>query len=83
MTKDATSEVHDRMPAYLPDERVGEWLARGKLDAEEQGDLRQGLGEVSEEVAKGLLIHPVSRDVSNVRKIGRTAPSHIDPMALV
>jgi putative SOS response-associated peptidase YedK len=80
--KDAAGDVHDRMPAYLPDEKVGEWIAPGKLDDDEKADLHQGLGEVSEEIAKTLVTYPVSREVNNARKIDRTDPSLIKPIEL-
>ncbi|UQN30524.1 SOS response-associated peptidase [Brachybacterium kimchii] len=79
--KDAAGDVHDRMPAYLPDEKLGEWLAPGKLDDDEKADLHQGLGEVSEEIAKTLMTYPVSREVNNARKIDRTDPALIEPLS--
>ncbi len=80
--KDAAGEVHDRMPAYLPDDKLGEWLAPGKLDDDEKADLYQGLGEVSEEIAATFVTHPVSREVNNARKVDRTDPSLIEPVEL-
>ncbi|WP_152351525.1 SOS response-associated peptidase [Brachybacterium subflavum] len=80
--KDAAGDVHDRMPAYLPDEKLGEWLAPGKLDDDEKADLHQGLGEVSEEIAKTLVTYPVDRQVNNARKVDRTDPSLIEPVEL-
>ena len=80
--KDAAGEVHDRMPAYLPSGKLGEWLAPGKPDDDEKADLHQGLGEVSEEIAATLVTHPVSREVNNARKVDRTDPSLIEPIEL-
>ncbi|PWH05346.1 SOS response-associated peptidase [Brachybacterium endophyticum] len=80
--KDAAGDVHDRMPAYLPDEQLGEWLAPGKLGPDEKADLHQGLGEVSEQIARTLVTHPVSREVNNARKVDRTDPSLIEPVEL-
>ncbi|MCG7309674.1 SOS response-associated peptidase [Brachybacterium sp. ACRRE] len=80
--KDAAGDVHDRMPAYLSDEKLGDWLAPGKLDDDEKADLHQGLGEVSEDVAKTLVTYPVSREVNNARKIDRTDPSLIEKIEL-
>ncbi|UEJ82777.1 SOS response-associated peptidase [Brachybacterium halotolerans subsp. kimchii] len=80
--KDAAGEVHDRMPAYLPDDMLDEWLAPGKLGDDEKADLHTGLGEVSEEIAKTLVTYPVDRQVNNARRVDRTDPSLIEPVAL-
>ena len=76
----AAGEVHDRMPACLPDDRLGERLAHGKLGDDEKADLHAGLGEVSEETAATLVTHPVSREVDNARKVDRTNPSLTEPI---
>lgn len=80
--KDAAGDVHDRMPAYLPHEKLGEWLAPGKLGSDEKADLHQGLGEVSDEITGSLVAHPVDRRVNNARKVDRTDPSLIEPIDL-
>ena len=80
--KDAAGEVHDRMPAYLPGDKLGEWRAPGKLGDDEKADLHRGLGEVSEEIAAALVTYPVSREVNNTRKVDRTDPSLIEPIEL-
>lgn len=80
--KDAAGDVHDRMPAYLPSEKLGEWLAPGKLSDDEKADLHQNLGEASDEIAGSLVTYPVDRQVNNARKVDRTDPSLIEPIDL-
>src|SRR5699024_11415209 len=59
--RDAAGDVHDRKPAFLPGEKLGEWLRPGKLDPDERADLHAGLGEQSEQVAGTLVTHPLDR----------------------
>lgn len=80
--KDAAGDVHDRMPAYLPGDMLGRWLAPEKLEGEEKGALQHELGEASDEIATTLVTHPVDRQVNSVRKIDRTDPSLIEPVEL-
>ena len=80
--RDAAGEVHDRMPAFLDEALLGEWLAPGALDAPQREQLHGVLGAVSEEVASTLVTHPVSRAVNNVRTLDRTDPSLIAPLPL-
>lgn len=80
--RDAAGDVHDRMPAFLPGEKLGEWLRPGKLDPDERADLHAGLGEVSEQVAGTLVTHPVDRAVNNTRVVDRTDPGLVAPIDL-
>jgi len=80
--KDAAGDVHDRMPAFLDDELMAEWLAPGKLDADQRGRLHGALGDVSERLAAELITQPVDRAVNNVRTLDRTDPSLIAPLML-
>src|SRR5699024_1956112 len=45
--RDAGGEVHDRMPVFLTDETVGEWLTPGKLEAEQKDPLLAMIDDVS------------------------------------
>jgi len=80
--RDAAGDVHDRMPAFLDDELMAEWLAPGKLDADEKDRLHGALGDVSERLAAELVTQPVDRGVNNVRTLDRTDPSLIAPLML-
>ncbi|MGP5684033.1 SOS response-associated peptidase [Brachybacterium alimentarium] len=80
--KDAAGDVHDRMPAFLDEDLMTEWLAPGKLDADDRERLHGALGDVSERLAAELITHPVDRAVNNVRTLDRTDPSLIAPLML-
>jgi len=78
--RDAGGEVHDRMPVFLTEEAVGEWLAPGKLEAEQKDPLLAMIDEVSATVAGRLETYAVDRQVNNVRTLDRTDPSLIAPL---
>jgi putative SOS response-associated peptidase YedK len=78
--KDAAGQVHDRMPAYLPPEMLGEWLAPGALGSEEKADLHARLGEASATIAAHLVTHPVDRQVNSTRRVDPTDPDLIAPV---
>lgn len=80
--RDAAGDVHDRMPAFLEEELMTEWLAPGKLDADARDRLHGALGAVSERLAAELVTQPVDRAVNNVRTLDRTDPSLIAPLML-
>src|SRR5690625_5970620 len=81
-SSDVCSSDLDRMPAFLPGEKLGEWLRPGKLDPDERADLHAGLGEVSEQIAGTLVTHPVDRAVNNTRVVDRTDPGLVAPIEL-
>ena len=78
--KDAAGEVHDRMPAFLDEELMNEWLAPGKLEKDEREHLHGMLGDVSGAVAASLVTHPVDRAVNNVRTLNRKDSGLIAPI---
>ena len=78
--RDAGGEVHDRMPVFLTEDSVGEWLAPGKLEAEQKDPLLAMIDEVSTTVASELETYAVDRQVNNVRTLDRTDPSLIAPL---
>ncbi len=79
---DAAGEVHDRMPAFLDEDLIPEWLSPGKLDADERGRLHGAVGDVSDQIAATLITQPVDRAVNNVRTLDRKDPSLIVPLML-
>lgn len=80
--RDAAGEVHDRMPAFLDEDLMADWLAPGTLEAGQRERLHEALGGVSEEIAATLVTHPVDRRVNNVRTLDRTDQGLIAPLVL-
>lgn len=78
--RDAGGEVHDRMPVFLTEDILGEWLSPGKLEAEKKDPLLAQLDEVSTSVASQLVTRRVDRQVNNVRTLDHTDPSLIAPL---
>lgn len=80
--RDAAGDVHDRMPAFLEEDLMAEWLAPGKLEMGEREQLHGALGGVSEQIAATLVTHPVGRRVNNVRTVDRRDEGLIAPLIL-
>lgn len=80
--RDAGGEVHDRMPVFLTDDAVAEWLAPGKLDADAKAHLQGELEHASETIAHELITYPVDREVNNVRTLDRADATLIDEVDL-
>jgi putative SOS response-associated peptidase YedK len=80
--RDASGEVHDRMPAFLTREAYDEWLSPTKLasDADKQRMLDL-LESVSGEVAASLTSYEVDRRVNNSRTVDPADPGLIEPLA--
>ncbi len=80
--RDAAGQVHDRMPAYLPEDMLSDWLAPGKLDESGRKHLHAELGAASEAIARDLVTHPVDRKVNSTRGVDRSDPTLIEPVEL-
>ncbi len=78
--RDASGEVHDRMPVFLTEDAVAEWLVPGKLEPAQKDPLLAQLDQVSTTMAAELVTVPVDRQVNNVRTLDRTDPSLIAPL---
>ena len=86
--RDASGEVHDRMPAFLGPELVDEWLRPESLTQKGDADASRGrreqliaaLGETSTAVAATLSSHPVHRRLSSVRTLDPYDASIIEPV---
>ncbi|MFC5273029.1 SOS response-associated peptidase [Brachybacterium sacelli] len=78
--RDAGGEVHDRMPVFLTDDALEEWLAPGKLEKDQKEPLLGLLEDVSTAIAGQLVTRPVDRQVNNVRTLDRSDPSLIEPL---
>lgn len=79
--RDAGGEVHDRMPTFLTDDGIEEWLAPGKLEKDQKDPLLHHLDDASTTVAGQLVTRPVGRQVNNVRTLDRNDPGLIDPLS--
>lgn len=63
--RDASGEIHDRMPAFLTADTWDAWLSPGDLnDPAEAIDI---LTSASETVASTITTFPVSKAINNVR----------------
>ncbi|MCS0500333.1 SOS response-associated peptidase [Protaetiibacter mangrovi] len=80
--RDASGEVHDRMPAFLSRDAYDEWLSPAKLasDAEKQRMLDL-LEAVSAEMAATISSYEVDRRVNNSRAVDPADPQLIAPLA--
>jgi len=80
--RDASGEVHDRMPAFLTPEAYDAWLSPATLatDAEKNG-MRELLDAVSAEVAATLTGHEVDRRLNNARTVDPGDASLLEPLA--
>lgn len=78
--RDAGGEVHDRMPVFLTDEAVQEWLVPGKLDAGQKDPLLAQLDTASTMIAGQLVTRQVDRKVNNVRTLDRDDASLVEPV---
>lgn len=73
--RDASGEIHDRMPAFLTPEVWNDWLEPGELDRPEETVAM--LTESSERIAKTITTYPVSKRINNVRAEPEWTDPHI------
>lgn len=78
--RDASGEIHDRMPVFLEDDMIDRWISAEKI--EDKVGMVHELDESSAAVAGTITTWPVSRDVNNVRKLDRSAPDLIKVVSL-
>jgi putative SOS response-associated peptidase YedK len=78
--RDASGEVHERMPAFLTPDLYGRWLDSEKLtDDAERDDLLAVLDSVSTGVASTVSAYEVDRRVNNSRTADPQDASLIEP----
>jgi putative SOS response-associated peptidase YedK len=78
--RDASGEVHDRMPAFLTPDVYARWLDSEKItDDGERDDLLATLDRVSTEVASTITAYEVDRRVNNSRAVDPADGSLIEP----
>lgn len=79
--RDASGEVHDRMPALLTQDAIDPWLQPVPLDTPNAtAELLGLLWAASEEVAATIASYRVGREVNNTRTVPRYDPSLITPL---
>jgi putative SOS response-associated peptidase YedK len=79
--RDASGELHDRMPAFLEPEVFDRWLEPVAWDDAQKADAIGMLTEVSSEVAATITSYEVDRRVNNSRTIDPHDPTLIEPVA--
>ncbi|GLI29120.1 DUF159 family protein [Agromyces rhizosphaerae] len=78
--KDASGEVHDRMPAFLLPDWDAPWLSSAKLDEAGRLELVEQLGAVSDQVATTIRSYEVDRRVNNSRTVDPSDATLIEPL---
>ncbi|WP_082480955.1 SOS response-associated peptidase [Rathayibacter sp. Leaf299] len=78
--RDASGEVHDRMPVFLTDEVRDVWLSPEPLDSAEE--MLATLDGASAAMASTITAYPVDRRVNNSRTVDRRDPSVLEPVEL-
>lgn len=82
--RDASGDVHDRMPVFLERATWADWLnptKAGSPGSPAPEDLQALMDESSRAVAATLRSHRVDRKLNNTRTVDRTDPSLIEPLA--
>lgn len=74
--RDASGEIHDRMPVFLSAELREDWLHPGKL--EDPDGMLERIRDDSGSIAAAIATYPVSRRVNNVRTAEPTDASLIE-----
>ncbi len=77
---DRAGEIHDRMPVFLADEALDEWLQPGRLDPTGAEGLVHLAAEQARRIAGRLDSRQVDPRVNSVRRIDPADPSLIDPV---
>jgi putative SOS response-associated peptidase YedK len=78
--RDASGELHDRMPAFLTPDLVSDWLNPAPLDPSHLEALIGDLVATSERVASTITTYPVDRKVNNTRTADPADPTLIAPV---
>jgi len=78
--RDASGEVHDRMPVFLTPDVRDDWLSPEPLDSAEE--MLATLDRASVAMASTITAYPVDRRVNNSRTVDRHDPSVLEPVEL-
>ena len=76
--RDASGDIHDRMPVFLSPDVWEQWLRPAKI-VDREATLSM-LDESSVAVARTVAAYPVARTVNTVRTLDRADPALIAPM---
>ena len=76
--RDASGEVHDRMPAFVQPDLWDDWLHPGALD--DTGAMVEALTASSEQVAATMTTYRVDRKVNSTQKADPYDPSLVAPV---
>lgn len=82
VARDASGEVHDRMPVFLASQAWDAWLAPTELDKAEKSDLLDLLDEQSVAMAATLTTYSVSMRINNVRTADPQDPTLLERVDL-
>lgn len=77
--RDASGEVHDRMPAFLAPDTLDAWLSPEKVTGDAKTELLAMLDHTSADVATTITEHIVDRKVNNSRSADAADASLIQP----
>jgi putative SOS response-associated peptidase YedK len=77
--RDASGQIHDRMPVFLTPDVWDQWLRPEKIT--DKQEVLTMLERSSVAVAKTMTAYPVSRTVNNVRTLNREDPALVEPVA--
>lgn len=78
--RDASGDIHDRMPVFLERRAWGEWLEPGKLDTDGKEHMLGMLAAESEQMAKRITAYDVDPKVNNTRRADPNDPTLIQPI---
>ncbi|MEJ3404061.1 SOS response-associated peptidase [Rathayibacter sp. YIM 133350] len=78
--RDASGEIHDRMPVYLTSDAIDRYLDPVKLDPAGMAEMVDFLTHQSDLVAPTITEYEVDPRVNNHRRIDAADPSLIDPL---
>jgi len=76
--RDASGEIHDRMPTFLVPDLWDDWLTPDKLD--DKDAMLERLASSSEQVSATITTHRVDRKVNRTQKADPSDPSLIAPI---
>lgn len=76
--RDASGEIHDRMPVFLTPDVWDYWLSTDKITDKDAA--LTTLDGSSTAIASTITTYPVGREVNNVRTLDREDPSLITPI---
>jgi putative SOS response-associated peptidase YedK len=78
--RDASGEIHDRMPVFLPRDAWDEYLQPVKLDDAAKQNMLDLLVHESDAVASTITSYEVDRKVNNTRTVDPSDPTLIEPL---